>query len=196
MDNTEYHQIQNPDTKQYETVYSSIMSTMLRNNTRLSYLLSKERKDGQVDWWLTGTAAYHSLDNRYANPKNKQLIDKINLDLSFDKRYPLSNKRALSLKLKSAYDFLVHDDILYTDKSYSSNFVAHEVFLPMHDYNKVNTWTNEAQIKYQLKPFGKRENQLYIKASGLISSAMNNSGIIQKGDNRYLTQLSIGINTF
>lgn len=196
MDNTEYHQVQNADTKKYETVYSSIMSTMLKNNTRISYLLSKERSDGQVDWWLKSTATYHNLDNRYANPKNKQLIDKMNVDVSFDKRFPLSNKKALSFQLKTAYDFLIHDEILYTDKSYSSNFVAHEVFIPMHDYNKVNTWTNGAHIKYNLKPIGKRENQLYIKASGLISTAMKDSGIIQKGDNRYMTQLTIGINTF
>ena len=159
-------------------------------------MLSKERSDGQVDWWLKSTATYHNLDNRYANPKNKQLIDKMNVDVSFDKRFPLSNKKALSFQLKTAYDFLIHDEILYTDKSYSSNFVAHEVFIPMHDYNKVNTWTNGAHIKYNLKPIGKRENQLYIKASGLISTAMKDSGIIQKGDNRYMTQLTIGINTF
>ncbi len=196
MDNREYHQVQNPDSKQYETVYSSIMSTMLRTNTTLSYLLSREKSKGHIDWWLNAAATYHSLDNRYANPKNKQIIDKINIAISYDKNYVLQQKQGLSFQVKSAFDFLVDDDFLYVDKAYSTNFVANEVFVPMHDYNSVNTWTNAAHIKYNLKPFGKKGNQVYLKASGSISHAMNDSGIIQKGENRYFTQLSIGINTF
>jgi|GEM_PF-524777 len=196
MDNREYHQVQNPETKQYETIYSGIMSTQLKNNTSLSYLLSRDKSNGVIDWWLKAAVAYHSLDNRYANPRNKQLIDKINIEVSFDKNYLLPNEQQLSFQLRSAYDFLIHDDFLYTDKYYSSNFVANAVFRPQHDYNKANSWTNGAHVKYNLKPFGKKGNQLYLKAEGLISSAMNDSGIIQKGDSRYFTQLSIGINTF
>ncbi|MGJ1318935.1 DUF6850 family outer membrane beta-barrel protein [Sphingobacterium spiritivorum] len=193
MENTEYHQIQNADTKVYETVYSSVMSTMLRNKSTLSYLISHDSRAGLTDWWLKTAVSYHSLDNRYANPQNKQIVDKLNVAVSFDKTYAKENRKGFAFQLSSAYDLLLSDELLYTDKSYSTNFVAKNVFIPAHQFYSVNTWTNSANVKYTFGAFGKKSNQLYIKASGWLMSAMGDQGDIRKGDNRYLTQLSVGL---
>jgi len=193
FDNREFHQLQNSQTKQYETIYTSIFNTALKSDATLEYFFSKSRPNNLPTWWLKLGAGYDGFDNRYTIPQSFEIVDKINVSLSFDKQYELKKGDVLSFRIGSNYNFIIEDKISYTEKDFSTNFVANNIFYPIHGYNALESWNNDLNIQYNLKPFQKSGNQLFIRANGFINTAMQDNNWFNKGDTRQGFQLTIGL---
>lgn len=193
VSNREFHQLQNAATKQYETIYTSVFNTALKTDVGIEYLFSRIKRNDVPNWWLTIGADYHGFDNRYSVSRDLEIVDKITASLSFDKQYELRNGDALSFGLGSAYDFLIEDQIAYTEKDFSTNFVAHHIFYPIHAFNTIESWNNKLVVQYSLKPFIKSGNQLFVRAQGFTNTAMAGNEWFEKGDTRQGFQLTIGL---
>ena len=192
IDNREYHQVQNSGTKEYETVYTSIFNTNLKTRSTLSYLLNRRRQNKLI-WSFRAGAGYSGLDNRYANPKSLEIIDKFDGSLAFTRYIELKKAASLSFGIGSRYEFIHTDRLEYTEKSYSSNYIAHNIFIPIHAFLSVPSWNNQLQLQYTFGPFAKSSNQLYIKAQGYLNAAMKAGAGIEKGNTRQGFLLSLGL---
>jgi len=191
ISNTEYQQLQRTDDRSYETIFEGALNTALRSNLGLSYLLGKESDSYHSDWFAKASVRYSGWDNRYAIPQGKEIIDRVDIGLRFNK----SLSRWI-VDLASNYSFSVKDEWNYSLKDYSSNFVANTIALPIHQYLSADRLTNALSLQYRLKSFGKNNSQLYLKAAGSMETALSTVGAIEKGQSRYGVSLGIGVLTF
>lgn len=193
IDNKEFHQVQNSSNQLYETVYSSVFNTALKTRASLSYLLNKLNKNNQLSWILKAAAGYTGLDNRYANPRSLQIVDKSNLSLQLAKYCNLAKEAAFSVNWNTSYEFVFRDWIVYDNKSYSSNFVAQKMFFPIHGFLSTPSWSNQLTLQYTFPKFTQSHAQLYLKGAGYLNTAMAGNEWIKKGDTRQGFQFTIGL---
>jgi len=192
ISNTEYQQLQRSEDRSYETIFEGTLNTAVRSQASLAYLLAKETSSYRSDWFAKASLSYSGWDNRYALPQSKEIIDRMDIGLRFNK--------AVSrwvIDLASNYNFAVKNEWNYTDKSYSSNFVANSIALPIYQYLVQDRVTNALSIQYRLANLGKNNNQLYLKGSGSVETALSSPlGTIEKGQSRYTASLTLGLLTF
>ncbi|GAA0882034.1 hypothetical protein GCM10009120_06310 [Sphingobacterium siyangense subsp. cladoniae] len=192
ISNTEYQQLQRTDDRSYETIFEGSLNTALRSQATLGYILAKETSAYRSDWFAKATVSYSGWDNRYALPQGKEIVDRMDIGIRFNK--------ALSrwvFDVASNYNFGVKNEWSYTDKSYSSNFVANSIALPIYQYLTRDRVVNALSIQYRLANFGKKSNQLYLKGSGSLETALSTpGGYGDNGKSRYSASLSLGLLTF
>lgn len=192
ISNTEYQQLQRTDDRSYETIFEGTLNTALRSQATLAYILAKETSSYRSDWFAKASLSYSGWDNRYALPQSKEIIDRLDIGVRFNK--------AVSrwvFDLASNYNFAVKNEWSYTDKNYSSNFIANNVALPIYQYLASDRIANSLSIQYRLANFGRKNNELYIKGSGSLETVLSSAmGAIEKGQSRYSVNLSLGLLTF
>ncbi|WP_286856554.1 MULTISPECIES: DUF6850 family outer membrane beta-barrel protein [Sphingobacterium] len=192
ISDTEYQQLQRADDRSYETIFEGTLHTAVRSQASLGYMLAKETSAYRSNWFAKASVSYSGWDNRYALPQSMEIIDRVDIGLRFNK--------ALSrwiFDLASNYSFAVKNEWNYTDKDYSSNFVANNVALPIYQYLSQDRVINALSIQYRLASFGKNNNQLYVKGSGSLETALSGAtGPFEKGQSRYMASLTVGLLTF
>lgn len=193
ISNREFHQVQNTDSKQYETIYSSVFNTALKTRSYLMYLLNGLKGGDSLSWTLKAGAGFTGLDNRYTSPRSWQTVDKADLSLSYTKYFQLNKGAAFSFSINSVYEFIIKERADYTRKSYSSDYVADNIFYPVHSYLSTPSWTNQLSAQYNLPRFSDSRSQLYFKVAGYVNTAMASYNRIQKNDTRQGIQLSVGL---
>lgn len=189
--NTEYQQLQRTEDRSYETIFEGTLNTALRSSIALSYLLGKELGDYNSDWFAKASVKYSGWDNRYAIPQGKEILDRVDFGLRFNKSFS-----QWMIDLASNYSFSVKDEWNFTAKNYSSNFVANTIVLPIHQYLSSDQLANALSVQYRFRPSGRYNSQLYLKASGNVETALSTVGGIEKGQSRYGVSLALGVLTF
>lgn len=195
ISNKEFQQVQNNTTKQYETVYASVFNTNLKTRADLSYIINKTAKADTLSWSLKASAGYSGMDNRYATTRAWQVVDKSDAALAFTKYFNAKKEATFSFSIVTMYEWVINKRLDYTNKDYSSNFVANNIWIPAHQFLTTPSWNNQLTLQYTFPPFTKSRNQLYVKGTGYLNTAMEDNGRVNKGDTRQGFQLSLGVYT-
>jgi len=194
IDNIEYHQYQDSDTRQFVTLFSQIFNTNLVTNTNLNYMFSKTKED-VLDWNLGGSVVYAGWDNKYSANESQQTVDRLSYGLSFKKFFYFNSGSAFLVELNPSISKSIDSKFAYSEKSYSTNFVANNILYPTNSFLSADYFNISASIQYNFKQ-SKNNTQLYIKLSENYSKPTKSIEYFSKSMHRLDWQLSLGILTF
>lgn len=195
VDNTEYHQYQDPTTREYVTLFSDVFNTNLVTEAQLRYDLAR-RKAADLSWKLGFSTRYNGWDNRYATNQSQQTVDRLSYKLDFDNYFAHEGNAGFVVHVGLGYSDAFKSTFHYEEKSYSTNLVAHEVLYPTNAFMETDFWTGNASVQYVFKPLQNSKTQLYVKASGNYTQPTQENVYFVKSMSRFAGQLAIGVYSF
>lgn len=194
IDNTEYHQYLDPDTRQFVTLFSNIFNTNLVTNSSLQYQLTGYRS-GMMNWLLSASGSYSGWDNKYSSNKSQQTVDRMTYAVNFKKYVTFRNTAALSFEVRPSYSQCIDSEFAYDEKSYSTNFVAKDILYPTNAFLSTSYFGLGAGIRYNFKPL-RSNTRLYLEISENYVKAAKDSEYFNKSQHRLDWQVSVGLLTF
>ena len=195
--NTEYHQYQNPTTKEYITLFAEQFNTNLVTNATLDYSFINSKNENP-NWVLGFGLDYKGWDNKYALNKSQQTIDRLTYKLDWKKYFNFENSSGLKIEFTPSYSKAIDSEFAYDEKSYSTNFVATNILYPTNAYLSADYMSISATVQYNFKKSAKNDTQVYIKLSENYSkqTSDNTSIYINGASNRSVWQVAVGLLTF
>ncbi|TJY65776.1 hypothetical protein FAZ19_11700 [Sphingobacterium alkalisoli] len=192
VDNTEYHQYQDPTTREYITLFSDVFNTNLVTEASIGYQMGSLKNN--ILRWQTGiSVTYDGLDNRYASNQSQQTVDRLTYRADFKRYFVSENASGINVQVGFIYSDAVNADFAYDEKSYSTNFIAHHILYPANQFLSINYWGADAALQYNFKRAENRNNQFYVRLSGNYLQPTSNETYFNKDMSRIQGQLSIGL---
>lgn len=195
VDNREFHQYQDPISKNYITLFSEVFNTNLLTEASLAYGFGKLRND-RLSWKGGLSAQYTGMDNRYAGNNSQQTVDRISYKADFDKYFLAADQSGFVVNLGLAYSEAIKTIFNYEEKPYATNFVAKEILYPTNAFLGMDFWQANAGVQYVFKPKDGGSTQFYIKASGGYIKPTAGNEYYAKSISRINGQLAIGLFSF
>lgn len=195
IENKEFHQYQDPITRNYVTLFSDVLHTNLVTQTALGYQFGR-LKDDKLSWKVGAKAQYNGWDNRYATNKSQQTVDRMQYAVDFDQYFIGADRSGLVLHVGLGYSDAFKTVFKYEEKAYSTNFIAEEVLYPTNAFMSTDFWQVNGAVQYVFKPTAKSGTQFYIKASGGYLKPTEGNAYFAKSMSRMNGQLAIGIFSF
>lgn len=194
IDNTEYHQYQDTETKQFVTLFSAVFNTNLVTRSNLSYAFTKY-KDNALSWDLSTAVSYTGWDNKYATNKSQQTVDRLGYNLRFKKYVQFRDASALAVELNPGYSQQIDSEFRYDEKGYSTNFVAKDILFPTNAYLITDYFNIGASVQYNFKP-SNNSTQVYVRLSENYIKPTTSNDYFMKSQYRLDWQIAIGLLTF
>ncbi|MDR2284830.1 MAG: hypothetical protein LBE37_16570 [Sphingobacterium sp.] len=194
VDNTEYHQYQDVDTRQFVTLFSAVFNTNLVTNSNVSYAFTKWKGEA-INWDLGLNVMYAGWDNKYAINQSQQTVDRLGYDLRFKKYFQFRDASVFAVELSPGYSHHIDSEFRYDEKSYSTNFVAKDILYPTNAYLVADYFNVGASVQYTFKP-SKNNTQLYIKLSENYIKPTGSNEYFTKSQYRLNWQVAVGLLTF
>lgn len=195
VDNREFHQYQDPISKDYITLFSEVFNTNLVTDAALGYSFGKQQH-GQLSWQARLHAQYSGMDNRYATSQSQQTVDRMYYKVDFDKYLLAADQSGFVLSAGLGYSEAIKTIFHYVEKPYSTNFVAKHILYPTNAFLATDFWQANAAVQYVFKPKADAVTQFYIKASGGYVKPSTSNEYFAKGMSRINGQLAIGVYSF
>lgn len=191
-DGKEFHQFYDSRIETYETIFESVVNTALVTRSSLSYQLLKSKVQKDYDWLVDATVGYSGLDNRYAYPQSWQIVDRMDYSLCAKKNISWSGARSLELMFNVKYYHLLSNKLDYTEKAYSTNYIAKNVLYPDHAYLAAQGWKTGAAVQYGFSLPKLKKTQFFIKGEGNVR-LVDKGGLYYTGSaNRTSWLLTLG----
>ncbi|WP_144062747.1 DUF6850 family outer membrane beta-barrel protein [Sphingobacterium paucimobilis] len=194
VDNIEYHQYQDAETRQFVTLFSAVFNTNLVTNSNVSYAFTKWKGEA-INWDLGSNIFYSGWDNKYAVNQSQQTVDRLGYDLRFKKYFQFRDASAFAVELRPGYSHHLESKFKYDEKSYSTNFVANDILYPTNAYLVMDYFNIGASVQYTFKP-SENNTQLYIKLSENYVKPTSNTAYFSKSQHRVDWQVAVGLLTF
>lgn len=195
VDNTEFHQYQDTESKEYVTLFSDIFNTNLVTTAALNYQLAKN-KEGLVNWETGVGLAYSGWDNRYASNYSQQTVDRLSVRAHFNKYFHFEKSAGIRVSAHPEYSKVLSSIFAYDDKAYSTNFVAQHILYPANAFMGADYWKLGADIQYNFKKSDSSATQFYVKMSGLSIQPTGSDAYFSMGDSRFVGQVALGLLSF
>lgn len=195
VDNTEFHQYQDPTTREYITLFSDVFNTNLVTEASLRYDIAK-RKGEDLSWKLAFGTRYDGWDNRYATNQSQQTVDRLSYKLDFDKYFANEQHAGFIINIGVGYSDAFRSTFHYEEKSYSTNLVAREILYPTNAFLETDFWLGNVAMQYVFKPARNNKTQFYMKAGGHYRQPTNENNYFVKSMSRLVGQLAIGVYSF
>lgn len=194
VDNTEYHQYQDPETRQFVTLFSAVFNTNLVTNSDLTYSFTT-LKNNALNWDLGAGITYSGWDNKYALNQSQQTVDRLGYNLKIKKYFQFRDASAFAFELTPRYSQHIDSEFTYDEKSYSTNFVATDILYPTNSFLETDYFNIGASVQYNFKP-SKNNTQVYIKLSEDYVKPTNSTAYFSKSQHRLNWQVAVGLLTF
>lgn len=195
VDNTEYHQYQDPESRQFVTLFSNVFNTNLITTSDLQYNLTKYKSE-QLNWVLGISGAYAGWDNKYSSNRSQQTVDRIDYGLTGTKFIYFKDASRLNFTIKPAYSQCVDSEFAYDEKAYATNFVAKNILYPTNSYLSADYWTLDAEAQYTFKTSKKSPSNMYVRLSGAYSKAIKEIAYYPENAKRVVMQVTVGMLSF
>lgn len=192
-ENTEYIQILNNETLQYEVIHSSAMHWATRRTMALTYQAIKYKAEGLPNWQWGASADYQQRLEEYPSTLSDLAISAATLSGTLKKSFhwqPFS----LTIGYQASWKAIMDEDLTFYPNPKTDNFIASKVLYPNYYYQTTGAWRNKAEVQITLPAFDQKQAQLYFKAIAEQTKSLNTPSTLasQSLSNHYLT-FTIGL---
>lgn len=159
---TEYVQVLNTVTQQYDIIHSAEMHRMNKAFADLGYSILLNRQ-GVPRWILTLEAGIQAWEQSYPGTSGRQSMNILSGSAGVS-RWITFGRGNLEIKYRVSCRNTLDEKLVYLAKSYARNFVANYILIPDHAYNSLAHLGNQADVRYTFPDFG-QPFSVYLKAA-------------------------------
>ncbi|MBX3241562.1 MAG: hypothetical protein KIT80_11300 [Chitinophagaceae bacterium] len=191
ISNTEFVQIYNTSSQQYEVIHQAVMNTKTRSEGSLHYRLLLNNQAGQLNWILGARVYISNADEQYPSTSGLEQITLSGGTLEAGKWIQLRNGQ-LNLRYTCSYRAALNSDLQYVPKTFSNNFAAYRITYPNFYYNTLNHLFNSLDLQYSFG-ISKLASQLYLKASYIHHANTGSNAYYNTGLNNHFYSITLGL---
>ena len=160
--NTEYIQVLNTATQQYDIIHSAEMHHMSKAFADLGYSILWNRK-GLPRWILNLEAGIRTWEQRYPGTSGRQSMHVLSAGAGVSRRVALGRGN-LEIDYRVSLRNTLDEQLVYLSKSYARNFAANYILAPDHAYHSLAHLGSGADVRYTFPDFG-QPFSAYLKAA-------------------------------